>query len=206
MENNSLSPDVAPSMTQKEFHSREDTYNIHDASFRRHYQLTYAGGPHDYESYYAPAYRYGYELSEESAGAVWDQVAQDAKQHWTSNSSTPWADIVDAIQYGWTEQRHPEKLRVHHSQQFEDYQPAFQQHFLDHYPDTEESFDHYVPLYNYGYTLAIDPDYNLSPWNDVEPDVRSMWEQEYHSRFMWEDYRDAVRHAWEEVRARAENS
>ncbi len=201
METRTVSPEVAPAMTQEEFHSRKDNYNLHDASFRRHYQLTYANGAHDYETFYAPAYRYGFELGEESVGADWLRVEQDAKEYWSSSSSIPWEEVAEAIQYGWMEERDPERLRVHHREQFEDYQPVFQQHFAGTFQETGETFEHFVPLYNYGYNLAIDPTHGAGPWADVEPDVRAMWESEYHSRFMWEDYRSAVRHAWEEVRA-----
>ncbi|MFN8445909.1 MAG: hypothetical protein U0175_34280 [Caldilineaceae bacterium] len=206
MENRTQSPEVAPAMTQEDFHTSKDNYNLHDASFRRHYQLNYANSEHEYDAFYAPAYRYGFELGEESAGTDWSKVEQDAKEYWASSSSIPWGEVADAVHYGWVEERDPERLRVHHEEQMNDLQPAFLEHYNTRFQDSGENFENYVPLYNYGYNLAIDPANHLSPWTSVEPDVRALWESEYHSRFMWEDYRDAVQHAWEEVHNRAKSS
>ncbi|MEZ4865003.1 MAG: hypothetical protein R3C14_27055 [Caldilineaceae bacterium] len=193
-------------VTGQDKHPIEDDYNTHDASFRRHYQLNYADGAHDYKSFYAPAYRYGYQLSAEHNGAAWHAVEQEAQEHWASHHTSAWSDVADAVHYGWIEERDPDRLRVHHHEGFEHHRPAFEQHFVTAFPDTEETFEHFEPIYSYGYTMAVDPDYNLRTWSDVEPEVQAMWEREYHSRFMWEDYRDAVRHAWEEVRARSAQS
>lgn len=94
-------------------HTIKDAYNFHDASFRRHYQLHYADRGHDYEEFYAPAYRFGYQLSAENSDAAWEQVAQTAEAHWTSMHASSWGDVADAVRYGWVEERNPDKLRVH---------------------------------------------------------------------------------------------
>jgi hypothetical protein len=95
-------------------HNIDDRYNFHDASFRRHYQLNYHDTGRDYEAFYAPAYRFGYELALENAGTNWEMVKREAQRHWQTRHPSAWEDVADAIHYGWEEQRDPEALRVHH--------------------------------------------------------------------------------------------
>lgn len=185
-------------------HPIEDRYNTHDASFRRHYQLNYHDNPHSYEEFYAPAYRFGFELGEQNPSAAWDAVTAAAQRHWQANHSSAWADIADAVRYGWQEQRNPDALRVHHYGEFEDYRIGFQQHYLEMGDDSGLVFEHYEPAYQYGYTLAVDPQYNTHLWPEVEPEVRKYYETEYaDAKLPWERYRDAVQHAWHGVRATA---
>lgn len=184
-------------------HPIEDEYNFHDASFRRHFQLHYGDGSHDYETVFAPAYRYGYELSNENPNRSWEQVENEAQQHWASKHASRWEEVAEAVRYGWNEERNPDKLRVHYHGQFDDYQPAFRRHYADTLPGTGMTFERFEPVYRYGYTLAIDPDYRSRLWSDVEPEVRTMWENEYRDQYQWEDYRRGVSHAWHEVRTRS---
>jgi hypothetical protein len=184
-----------------ERHPIEDRYNFHDASFRRHYQLNYHDGPHAYE-YYAPAYRFGYELAEESAGSDWEAAQPEAQRHWQSNHDTAWDEMREAIHYGWREQRNPDALRVHHHGDYSDFRKSFETHYAEAAATSGAPFEHYEPAYRYGYELAIDPAYNSHLWAEVEPQVREYYETEYaDGRLPWEHYRDAVSHAWYGVRA-----
>jgi hypothetical protein len=182
-------------------HVIEDRYNTHDASFRRHYQLNYRDTSHNYEEFYAPAYRFGFELGEESV-AAWDDVKGEAQRHWQANHPSAWADVEDAVHYGWVEQRNPEALRVHHYDEYDTYRTGFQNHYLETDDSSGLPFEHYEPAYQYGYTLAVDPTYNAHEWPEMEPEVRKYYETEYaDAQLPWERYRDAVRHAWHGVRA-----
>lgn len=183
-------------------HPIEDRYNTHDASFRRHYQLNYHDdNAHDYETFYAPAYRFGYELAEESAAAEWTDVEAEAQRHWAAHHASPWYEVADAVHYGWMEQRNPEALRVHHDDDFETHRAGFERHYLEMGADSGSLFEHYEPAYRYGYTLAIDPNYPTREWADVEPEVRRYYETEYtDGQLPWERYRDAAHHAWHRAR------
>ncbi|MEZ4736997.1 MAG: hypothetical protein R3E79_58700 [Caldilineaceae bacterium] len=182
-------------------HPIEDRYNTHDASFRRHYQLNYHDNAHDYEMFYAPAYRFGYELGEESAATKWEDVEAEAQRHWQANHPSAWHEIADAVRYGWTEQRNPEMLRVHHNDDFETYRAGFERHYLEMAADDDSLFEHYAPAYLYGYTLAIDPNYQTQEWTDMEPEVRRYYETEYaNGELPWERYRNAAQHAWDRAR------
>lgn len=103
--------------TGQDRHAIEDEYNAHDASFRRHYQLNYNlddPNARPYE-FYAPAYRFGYELAEEHSGVQWHEALEQAKHHWQAKHTSDWEEIADAVYYGWQENRNPEALRVDHS-------------------------------------------------------------------------------------------
>lgn len=182
-------------------HEIEDRYNFHDASFRRHYQLNYHDNPQDYE-YYAPAYRFGYELAEENTGKEWEAVQEAGQRHWQSKHSSDWGEMSEAIHYGWREQRDPDALRVHHQGEYGDYRQGFAAHYSEAMASAGTPFEHYEPAYRYGYDLAIDPAYNTHLWEEVEPGVREYYETEYaDGRLPWEHYRTAVSHAWYNVRS-----
>lgn len=95
-------------------HPIDDELNIHDASFRRHYQLNYADEPLEYERYFAPAYRFGYQLSAKSRDAEWETVEEQAHAEWVANHQVSWETVADAVQYGWQEERDPSEHRVDH--------------------------------------------------------------------------------------------
>jgi hypothetical protein len=103
--------------TQGDRHPIDDDYNIHDASFRRHFQLNYGDERLDYESVYAPAYRYGFELSGENPNETWEEMEPEAQRHWAEEHSVSWATVADAVRYGWDEERNPDKHRVSHPRQ-----------------------------------------------------------------------------------------
>ncbi|MEZ4617546.1 MAG: hypothetical protein R2867_18815 [Caldilineaceae bacterium] len=183
-------------------HPIEDRYNFHDASFRRHYQLNYSDGGHDYDSYYAPAYRFGFELAEKHQNARWETVTDEAQRHWQASHAGNWDEMVDAIHYGWLENRDPEALRVHHVGEYDDYRKSFLAHYEEAVKSSGMPFDFYEPAYRQGYELAINPTYRTHLWNEMEPEVLRYYEDEYaEGEVPWEHYRDAVQYAWHNVRA-----
>lgn len=183
-------------------HQINDRYNFHDASFRRHYQLNYHDNAHEYE-YYAPAYRFGYELAADNAGMEWARIEMEAQRHWQTQHRTPWSEMAEAIHYGWREQRDPDELRVHHHGEYADYRKSFQSHYAEELGAEGAPFEHLEPAYRYGYQLAIDPAYNTYLWDDVEPELREYYETEYADgqTVAWDHYHNAAAHAWRSVRA-----
>lgn len=177
-------------------HEIKDDYNFHDASFRRHYQLNYVDGGRDYEEFYAPAYRFGYELAQQHGGDTWEAVQEEAQSHWQAHHPSAWPDIAEAVHYGWREQREPQELRVDHHGSYGDMRPSFEKHYANTFTGADATFGHYSPAYEYGYTLAVDPDHRTRLWDDLEPTVREYWREEYDEHLPWEHYRDAARHAW----------
>ncbi len=89
---------------------------------------------------------------------------------------------------------------VRPSSAFEDFDPAFRQHYTAHLASTGDAYDRYEPAYRFGYTLANDPTYSGKEWTHVEPEARTAWEKR--STGTWEKMKNAIQHAWEQVRGR----
>lgn len=185
----------------KNEHEIEDTYNFHDSSFRRDYQLNYHDSAHDYE-YYAPAYRFGFECAERHEGMDWDAVQQKLQSEWQTQTMTAqWADIVDVVRYGWMEARDPDALRVHHQKEYSTYRDGFRTHYNETL-EAEVPFEQFEPAYQRGYEVAVDPSHRSHMWEEMEPEILRYYEEEYaDGRLSWEHYRSAAYHAWHDVRA-----
>lgn len=83
-------------------------YGDNELDFRRHYQTTYAGTGRAWEDY-APAYRYGYDLSSDTRyrGRNWSEIEADVQRDWNSNNnSKTWEDFKDAVREGWERTKH----------------------------------------------------------------------------------------------------
>jgi hypothetical protein len=85
------------------------------------------------------------------------------------------------------------------SDTFGDYDADFREHYRSYYSMTPNTYDFYMPAYQFGYTLAYDPMYSGWDWARLEPEARRRWEREYATN-PWEDFKDAVQHAWMRVR------
>ena len=78
------------------------------------------------------------------------------------------------------------------------YDAQFHQDFLTRYGRSGFAYDYYQPAYRYGYDLRMDPRYRDYDWSQVEPEARMEYERRGFQG-AWEDVKDAVRHAWENV-------
>lgn len=82
------------------------SYNDYEPDFRRHYETTYGTSGKAYSSY-SPAYRYGYELANDTryADRQWSDVEASARRDWTdryqSDTGAPWDDVSHAVRHGW---------------------------------------------------------------------------------------------------------
>jgi uncharacterized protein (TIGR02271 family) len=61
-------------------------------------------------------------------------------------------------------------------------------------------YERWEPAYRYGYTLASDQRYAGKDWAAVEMDARRDWEGRHQGA--WEEFKDAIRYAWDKVRGR----
>jgi len=91
------------------------------------------------------------------------------------------------------------------SYEYNDYEPDFRRHFETNYGTSGLTYSNYSPAYRYGYELANDQRYTNRSWNDLEASARRDWADRYQSNTgaPWDDIKDAVRHGWDRVRARA---
>jgi uncharacterized membrane protein len=86
------------------------------------------------------------------------------------------------------------------SRTFDDYDRDFRSNWETSYRLRGTDYARYRPAYQYGYTLATEKRYRGRPWNEIEMDARRDWERQ-HPGDKWEDFKDAVRHAWQRVKA-----
>jgi len=181
----------------------EADYADFESGYRQHYQSTFGNSGREYD-WYAPAYRYGYNLAMDERWddyETWDELEAEARRDWESNNSTlggTWNDFKDAIRGGWEDVRDAFDAE----DDYYSFSPSFREHYDLNYSNTNRDFDAYDPAYRYGYNLAIDDRYtDYNSWDQLEDEAQAGW-----SDFAgtvdgtWEDFKDAVRHAWEDVK------
>lgn len=75
----------------------------------------------------------------------------------------------------------------------------FNTHYRSSFANTGRDYSYYEPAYRYGYGLSSRNDWRGRSWNEIEPDVRRDWESR--NQGPWEEFKDAVRYAWQRVTA-----
>jgi hypothetical protein len=84
---------------------------------------------------------------------------------------------------------------------FEVYDADFRRHYGTAFATTSgATYERYMPAYRYGYTLATDQRYVDRDWTVIEPEARRSWEERHAGT--WEQFKDAIRHAWDKVAGR----
>lgn len=86
------------------------------------------------------------------------------------------------------------------SRTFDDYDRDFRRDWERSFQTQGYGYERFQPAYRYGHSLATENRYRGRNWNDIEVDARRDWEAR-HPGEAWDDYKDAVRHAWQRVRA-----
>jgi uncharacterized protein (TIGR02271 family) len=82
---------------------------------------------------------------------------------------------------------------------FDEFEPRFRNHYNTTFGSSNYTYDQYTPAYRYGHMLAMDPRYtDTNNWSDLEGSARRDWER--HNQGTWEEFKDAVRHGWNETR------
>lgn len=78
---------------------------------------------------------------------------------------------------------------------FDSYTSDFRTHYDTAYGTTGFSYEQVLPAYQYGYWLAVSPQYRGYSWEQIEPDAQRIWSRRHEGA--WSAFRDAVRSAWE---------
>jgi hypothetical protein len=130
----------------------------------------------------------------ESEGAVnIDRRVEEWRQSgWTGYDPTAAPYIPPASR---TETRRSTDLNT-----YDTYVDDFRNNFNTTYGTRGYTYDRYESAYRYGYTLANDPRYIGKEWTIIEVDARRDWER--NNQGVWEDFKDAIRYAWDRVRGR----
>ena len=83
---------------------------------------------------------------------------------------------------------------------FAGYEQDFRSHYSTAFAGRGSPYEHWAPAYRYGYDLATDPRYRGQDWTAIETDARRQWETRHQGA--WEEFKDAVRYAWDRIRGR----
>lgn len=75
---------------------------------------------------------------------------------------------------------------------------SFHRHHEANHEPSGYPYEMYEPAYQYGYQLATEQRYGGRNWDEIEPEAQRTWEA--NRRGEWSQFRDAVRHAWNEAR------
>jgi hypothetical protein len=78
---------------------------------------------------------------------------------------------------------------VHHEARFKD-------HYQSHFSTSNYEYHQYRPAYQHGFELALEPRYQKTDWNSVEPHAHRTWDEP--TMGLWNQYKDAVRYGWEQ--------
>jgi hypothetical protein len=175
----------------------DDDFDTHSTHFREHYTTNYANSGYDYNTY-IPAYRYGYNLAYDMDydDRDWAEIETEARSDWEAGQEGPWEQFKNAVRHAWEETK--EAIGLEADEDFKTYDSRFREDYTTNYANSGYDYDTYTPAYRYGYDLAYHPDYDTSNWDEVEPEARQDWETTYGST--WEQFKGAIRHAWEETK------
>jgi hypothetical protein len=85
---------------------------------------------------------------------------------------------------------------------FETYETDFRHHYTTTFASggQGQAYERWASGYRYGYELASDSRYAGRDWTAIEPEARRGWEAQ--QKGTWEEFKDTVRYAWEQVRGR----
>jgi stress response protein YsnF len=74
----------------------------YDRDYRSDFDTRYASSGHEYERY-RPAYQFGEQLARDRRyeGRDWTHIQGDVRRDWEARGQGTWADVKDAIRYGW---------------------------------------------------------------------------------------------------------
>jgi hypothetical protein len=74
----------------------------------------------------------------------------------------------------------------------------YRSHYNSNYAGEGESYEDYAPAYRYGSKMASGETYRGKLWKDIEPALRSDWENN-NPGSVWSKFKAAVRHGWERM-------
>lgn len=80
----------------------------------------------------------------------------------------------------------------------QDYSTDFRRHFETQYSGSGATYNTYAPAYDYGYSMANNPQYRGKRFEEVEDTLKTEYARNYPGS-AWDKMRNAVRYGWERV-------
>lgn len=164
--------------------------------YQHHYQANFANTGRPY-TYYEPAYHFGHNLATDPTyqGGNWHDLEPEFRQRWEAEygHQGAWQEIKSAVRHAW------DRLSNWGDYDDEAYESSYRTHYNTSYASTNRPYSDYEPAYRYGTMMVMDERYRGRNWSAVEPEIRRQWEQEHSHQGSWDDFKDAVHHAWDHV-------
>lgn len=177
-----------------------------DSYYRQHFDSNYSASGAKYDDY-LPAYSYGSESarSDRYTNRAWDDVESDLRTDWeTRNASSAdqstWEKMKNAVRAGW------DRITG------DDDDDYYRSHYSSNYEGSGAMYDDVKPAYSYGSEMRKSEMYRNRPWDDVETDLRSGWDNRIDGRrefsttgsdssepSTWDRVKNAVRHGWDKM-------
>jgi hypothetical protein len=190
-------------------------FEDYDRDFRSDWEANYRDTGFGYERF-QPAYQYGWQLGSRYTGRDWSEFESEVRSDWEQrHPNDAWQDFKAAVRSGWERFKSGAEdmgqamrgagRELGHDQgqgltrSYDAYDRDFRSDWEQSYRSTGYGYERYQPAYQYGYTAGSEPRYRGRRWEEVEADFRRDWEQR-HPNDAWDDFKDAVRHAWQRVR------
>ena len=85
---------------------------------------------------------------------------------------------------------------------FDEYEPAFREHYETTGGKKEQEYSHYHPAYRVGYDFGMLDDYRGKSWDEAESDIRRHYEETY-GEGTWDEVKGAARHAFEHAQKKS---
>jgi len=181
-------------------------YGGDDTYYRNHFNTTYGATGASYDEY-EPAYSYGSEAARSGryTNGAWDDIEADLRNDWDSRYATggepsTWEKMKAAVRHGW------ERMTR------DDDDDQYRGHYDSTYAATGEKYDDLKPAYSYGTEMRRSEMYRNRPWDDVETDLRTGWDnridgtREFSTTgsdssepSAWDRVKNAVRHGWDKM-------
>jgi uncharacterized protein (TIGR02271 family) len=108
--------------------------------------------------------------------------------------------IRDSVRRTEVEVEPIEKESTPRARDFSAHEREFRSHYDTTFAQRGSPYDRWAPAYRYGYDIATDPRYRNRDWAAMETDARRDWEQRH--KGTWEEFKEAIRYAWDKVRGR----
>jgi hypothetical protein len=113
-------------------------------------------------------------IAESSAGG------ETAKE--TPESNSPWGEAPVI------------RRRVHHPHTFAEIERDLRAYHARSLADSGYTYEQFSPVYQFGYSLAVNDQFRGRDWAHIEADARTFWEQS--NPGTWDMFKDGIYYAW----------
>lgn len=196
-------------------------FGWYEPAYRYGYGLALNDRYRDYNEWgeIEPEARGGWTLTEQGEGGTWEEFKESVRYAWEQVKNAFSDDDeydgydreLDITERDFATDEYPYQratswgsARVQNYDMggsggtYDNYDQRFRQHYDTTFAGSRYSYHEYQPAYRYGYDLANYAPYSGRTWHEIEPEVKTRWEEK--NQGTWDQVKDAIRQGWQEVR------